>query len=291
MTYWDDRFARDGRTGYSDPLTYAYDQPIRLRRIARLLDGLYPAGLQGRMCLDIGCGTGDIVNLLSERGAHVTGIDISKLAIAAVRQRFRERPNVQFVAGAVEEVAFPAQTFDLITSVTVLEHVMDDERLGCALTTLRTALRPGGRLVALELAPAASLLQTSEQEYMRASHYMAVRSMEAWEAVFTSSGLSIELVRPYSPIGLSIMRRLERTIAWLRSAHAPLARARSWTDRGLAVARWFILSASGPLDRRVALSWQALKPEFQIFVLHRDETERTPPSSSCPSFTPPSSRS
>ncbi len=91
--------------------------------------------------LDIGCGTGGMIPLLSAYG-RVTGIDPAEAAIRYSRQRYDSMAELL-------QVDFPSELpgrgdFDLVTLFDVLEHLDDDTR---ALAVASTLLRPGGRLL------------------------------------------------------------------------------------------------------------------------------------------------
>lgn len=89
--------------------------------------------------LDVGCGTGGNLVMLNEFGeAH--GLDVSEDAIKFCRERGLERVRL----GAAEELPFEPGTFDLITSLDVVEHLDDDVD---GLKQMHRALRPGGRVL------------------------------------------------------------------------------------------------------------------------------------------------
>ena len=89
--------------------------------------------------LDVGCGTGANLVLLSEFG-DVQGVDISPDALAFCRERGLD--NVRL--GAAESLPYEDNEFDLVTAFDVVEH-MDDDVAG--LREMRRVLRPGGRLL------------------------------------------------------------------------------------------------------------------------------------------------
>lgn len=74
-------------------------------------------GTQGQEILDLGTGTGAIALRYAQRGAHVTGIDISPEQIAAAQKMAQEqRVNVEFQVCAAERLTFPKQSFDVVTA-------------------------------------------------------------------------------------------------------------------------------------------------------------------------------
>jgi SAM-dependent methyltransferase len=89
--------------------------------------------------LDVGCGTGANLLMLSEYG-DAEGVDLSEDAIAFCRERGLE--NVKL--GAAEKLPYDDGTFDLVTALDVVEH-LDDDLAG--LREMRRVLRPDGRVL------------------------------------------------------------------------------------------------------------------------------------------------
>ena len=89
--------------------------------------------------LDIGCGSGFLAQRLAALGyrGHYTGIDIDD---RLGREALNELPfSVEFFHGDVH--AFAGGPFDLILSISALEHIPDD---AAVLARLRTMLARGG---------------------------------------------------------------------------------------------------------------------------------------------------
>ena len=89
--------------------------------------------------LDVGCGTGANLLMLSQFG-DAEGVDISEDALAFCRERGLEKVRL----GAGEALPYDDGTFDLVTALDVVEH-MDDDLAG--LREMRRVLRPGGRVL------------------------------------------------------------------------------------------------------------------------------------------------
>jgi len=89
--------------------------------------------------LDVGCGTGANLLLLSKYG-DAEGVDISEDALAFCRERGLDKVRL----GAAETLPYEDGTFDLVTALDVVEH-LDDDLAG--LTELWRVLRPGGRVL------------------------------------------------------------------------------------------------------------------------------------------------
>ena len=112
----------------------------RRRIIASVLEDLLGPRKDLRI-LDIGCGTGGMLPLLSAYG-RVTGIDPAEAAIRYSRQRYASMAELL-------QVDFPREVpaggnYDLVTLFDVLEHLDDDAR---ALDAAASLLRPGGWLL------------------------------------------------------------------------------------------------------------------------------------------------
>jgi SAM-dependent methyltransferase len=93
---------------------------------------------RGRVFVD-GCGVGMYLARLAEEACQAVGLDIE-----LERAREAGRLAGRVVCGAGERLPFPADTFDLVLSHEVLEHVGDDRQ---TVEEIVRALKPGGRLV------------------------------------------------------------------------------------------------------------------------------------------------
>ena len=103
-------------------------------------------GLSGRRVLDVGCGVGRWSRLMSGFGAKVTGIDLQS---ETLRDNRTSMQGCRFVEMGAESLAFASKSFDLATSVTVLQH-LPDEIQNAAITEIRRVLVDGGAFLLLE---------------------------------------------------------------------------------------------------------------------------------------------
>ncbi len=109
-------------------------QERRLRMVANF------APLQHALILEAGCGIGSYSEQFLKRyAARVEAFDIEADRVAEAQQRV---PHA--LVAAAEYLPYPDNTFDLIFSNEVIEHVVNDQR-ACA-EMVRTT-RPGGRIV------------------------------------------------------------------------------------------------------------------------------------------------
>ena len=95
--------------------------------------------------LDVGCGTGFLLEQLANRGYTGVGVDLSPESVAIAQQRLEElgvQDRLRATVGSAYEP--PEGTFELITLTDVLEHLEDPR---ACLRALRERLAPGGLLV------------------------------------------------------------------------------------------------------------------------------------------------
>lgn len=103
--------------------------------------------LAERRILDVGIGDGCSSVLLAQRGATVTGIEISRVAIERAQELARRyQVGVDFQLMAGENLEFPDETFDRILCMSVLHH-LDLQR---ASREFARVLRPGGKAVLID---------------------------------------------------------------------------------------------------------------------------------------------
>jgi ubiquinone/menaquinone biosynthesis C-methylase UbiE len=93
--------------------------------------------------VDLGCALGAISESLSDRfGCRVTGVDFARPAIAAARERTRDKAHrLHFEVGDLNELQLPAQSFDAAISVDTLYFVHELDRVVEDIVGL---VRPGG---------------------------------------------------------------------------------------------------------------------------------------------------
>ena len=102
-------------------------------------------GLNGTV-LDVACGTGDMVVELQKQGCTVTGIDLSDEMLAVARQK---APTATYMIADAEHLPFEDETFDAVTCAFGVRNFVYLEK---GLSEMLRVLKPGGRMVILELA-------------------------------------------------------------------------------------------------------------------------------------------
>lgn len=130
-----------------------YDRVTRLLSLGR--DGAWKddmvAAIPGpdpALCLDLACGTGDLVTRLHRRypASRVVGVDLSPEMLAIARAR-SGGDGVSFELGDMSALRFADHSVDLVTGGYALRNAPD---IRGALREIRRVLRPGGYLALLD---------------------------------------------------------------------------------------------------------------------------------------------
>lgn len=103
------------------------------------------ASLAGKKVIDVGCGGGILSESMAERGADVTGIDLSDKALGVAKLHLLESGNkVNYELISAEDIAArqPA-SFDVVTCMEMLEHVPDP---GSTIAACARLVKPGGHV-------------------------------------------------------------------------------------------------------------------------------------------------
>lgn len=98
----------------------------------------------GQRVLDVGCGTGVLLQALTEStpGISVAGIDLSGAMIEVARHRLG--PGVDLRQGQAEALPFADAEFDMVVSTSVFHFIRDPST---ALQEMRRVTRPSGQVV------------------------------------------------------------------------------------------------------------------------------------------------
>jgi 2-polyprenyl-3-methyl-5-hydroxy-6-metoxy-1,4-benzoquinol methylase len=112
-----------------------------LDKISPFISSLCQLGVKPGRILDIGCGAGDFIVSAHQSGWQVAGVEPNEPA----RHRCNSRLGWEAVQPTLEEAAFPAQSFQVVTLWHVLEHTNSPKE---TLAEVHRILAPGG-LVAI----------------------------------------------------------------------------------------------------------------------------------------------
>jgi demethylmenaquinone methyltransferase/2-methoxy-6-polyprenyl-1,4-benzoquinol methylase len=105
----------------------------------------------GDRALDVCTGTGDLAFALADRvtaSGEVVGVDFAERMLARAREKAGTRPGVRFEAADALALPFEDDAFDAATVAFGIRNVDDLDR---GLAEMARVVRPGGRVVILEI--------------------------------------------------------------------------------------------------------------------------------------------
>lgn len=147
-------------------------------------------GLAGRV-LEVGTGTGLALPGYPDTVTSVTAIDVDAEALERARRR---RPDARVVHASVEDLPFPAMSFDAVVSSLVFCSV---DMPGWALGEVFRVLRPGGELRMLEHVRAPSAGLATAQDFLT----------PAWKVVTGGCRLNRDTHLFVQQAGFDVVRR------------------------------------------------------------------------------------
>jgi 2-polyprenyl-3-methyl-5-hydroxy-6-metoxy-1,4-benzoquinol methylase len=140
--------AEPGRLDEAAFPAYSHRNPVinwlfwqRLRKVMEHLQRPTPY----ERVLDFGCGSGVMLPYLSQISSQVTALDVDLLPLERVQKHIPLAANVEVKDATKNNISdLPANSFDLIIALDVLEHVKDLPR---TLNELLALLKQGGQLI------------------------------------------------------------------------------------------------------------------------------------------------
>ncbi|MEO7715215.1 MAG: methyltransferase domain-containing protein [Capsulimonas sp.] len=151
----------------------------RRHLIVSLIETHYPRKSDLRI-LDIGCGTGAMLEDLSDFG-QVTGADFALEALRFCRER---NPEQTLARADARRLPFATDSFDIVTAMDVVEHIDNDK---AAMSEILRVLKPGGRVFVT--VPA---YQSLWSEHDEALHHYRRYTSGSLKDVFQRVGLNVE---------------------------------------------------------------------------------------------------
>lgn len=96
--------------------------------------------LKDRLVLDLGCGPRKEAYIFSENSQRVIASDISVKAVLYAKKHFLRR-NLSYIAMDACEIAFKDNSFDVVVSLEVIEHLLDYHKF---LKEVKRIIKPQG---------------------------------------------------------------------------------------------------------------------------------------------------
>ncbi|MDP9492432.1 MAG: methyltransferase domain-containing protein [Actinomycetota bacterium] len=201
IRYWDDRHRQEGdlRSGGHIGWDSYANEAFYVRRTASLLEiiGDRVGGQDPILALDAGCGKGPFSRALARCGIVVDGIDTSPEAIAYCQEHGTGRYQVATLADFRS-----AFLYDVVFSIDVLFHILEDGDWEASLTNLASLVRLAGTLIVADEAK-------DDRHVLR--NYIVHRPLSAYTAVLEPLGFTFEGFRPYdfreNAVGLMVFAR------------------------------------------------------------------------------------
>lgn len=162
-----------------------------------LLDAV--GDVDGLRVLELGCGDGGLAMHLVDRGATVTGADISPGMVEVAegrRRRFRPEAPARFIVAPIERLPLDDEGFDCVVGKWILHHA-DIQAAG---EEIHRLLRPGGRGIFLENQARNPLLRFAREHVAGRfgvprlgtpdEHLLAQKDFDQWATRFDRVDLS-----------------------------------------------------------------------------------------------------
>jgi ubiquinone/menaquinone biosynthesis C-methylase UbiE len=189
---------------------------VEEREVEAALMKLLPAeGI--RDLLDIGTGTGRMLEIFARGVERAVGVDLSRemLAVARVNLERANLRNCSIRQADMYQLPLPSASFDAVVIHQVLHYA---ERPAAVIAEAARVLRPEGRLVIVDFAPHALEFLRSEHAHRRLG--FADAEVAAWCA---GAGLEPEPARllPGNPLTVALWQARRRAAA--HTAAAPAA--------------------------------------------------------------------
>ncbi len=169
-------------------------------------------GAESRRILSVGCGPAEGLNWLVPfcgKDGKVVGLDVDSSHVRQLEER------VEFVVCAVEDIALPQESFDLVLALDVLEHLDNDES---GLHKIVSMIKPGGLLLAT--VPALPSLWGAQDEVSQHRRRYTKRS---FEQLFAALALGDYRIKYFN----SLLFPVAAPVRWTRRAVGLAKRPRS----------------------------------------------------------------
>lgn len=137
--------------------------------------------LNGKSLLDVGSGGGVFINYFSNKGCNpIVGVDITKASIEHLRNQF---PDKTFFHADIASPALPIDgTFNIVTAISVMYHIVSDEKFNRALMNMVSLLSPGGYIIVCDQFRPTRLIEPK---------HVRMRPIAAYRNIFENTSIKI----------------------------------------------------------------------------------------------------
>ena len=186
--YWESRLKRDFTlegVGF-DSFSKSFNRWL-YKGAKHSLESVIQKGLispRGNSVLDIGCGTGFYIDVWRNCNIDsLIGIDIAPMSIYALRRKYREFAFWEADITSKTLLAdCPLGTFDIVTTCSVLLHIVDDDKFEQAIKNIKSLLADDGMILITDIFP-------HKRAYILP--HQKSRTLSDYEKVLGDNGLEI----------------------------------------------------------------------------------------------------
>lgn len=176
------------KINFSDAaVTYnSWAQPQK--KIAARLIRLLPDNISFDKILDIGCGTGNLIEQILQQNssASITGVDIAPGMINYCINKWKDVSFINFFVDDIEQIGLNLK-YNLIMSSCVLQWIQNFDNL---LSNLNNILSPGGHI--------AFAIPIDGSFYELRNSYDSICSESSFGLKYSSSEFYLDLIRKYN---------------------------------------------------------------------------------------------
>ena len=174
---------------------------------------------------DLGCGTGQVSELLAPFVENVVAVDGSAEMLSAARKRLRKHENVVLRKGALEKLPIDDGSLDAAVLMLVLHHLPDPVAV---LSEARRVLRPSGKLLLVDMYP-----HEREEYKQQMGHVWLGFSEQTMKKHLGAAGFDLGIIQSLSPDMDAMGPALFAAVAY-KGVRGTKRRARSQNARELA---------------------------------------------------------
>lgn len=143
--------------------------------------------------LEIGPGNGSAAKYLSEKGARVTGIDIS---VKMMEQAMARAPKASFFQMDMRKIVFPSRTFDGVWADGCVYHVTKDDVVK-VFRGVRRVMKTGGILFFNFKVGTGEVLDANPKSFGGASRFYAYYSRREMTEIVEGAGFALLSIAGY----------------------------------------------------------------------------------------------
>jgi ubiquinone/menaquinone biosynthesis C-methylase UbiE len=183
--YWNERFQTHyDIVGVGDiSLSVNYNKwSYRVtEKILRRLFKKYSISKTNDKVLDIGCGTGFVVDIWKSLNRKVTGVDISTTAVENLSKKYKDFYFLESDIGNTK-LELPDNSFSSCSAASVLYHIVDDKAFSKALDNIHRVLNKDGIFIFSD-----NFIHTTELSIV----HQKCRSLDEYTSALNKAGFEI----------------------------------------------------------------------------------------------------